>query len=308
MRNKKTYAIILLIFTMLVWGSSYTVTKSIVNILPPACFALVRFVIASLCLMPFYLFDSKRQKAQKFRSGDIRWLFLMGLSGITGYYIFFNYSLMYTSASSGALIQGFIPVCIALLGVVFLKEKLTGIQITGIGMSLVGVILVGLITNNTGEKDSLAGNLLMMVAVLCWTTYTLISRKLNHLHPLKITFWSGCIGTVLLIPISIYEFIHLENQIEIGKNIWWSLIYLGAISSGFCYLLYNRALEILTATTVGNFLNLDILTGVVIAVIFMQDQIDSVKIVGGILILSGLIISTFKKAEPQSISIIPPRK
>lgn len=295
-KNKNTRAIILLVFTMLVWGSSYSITKSVVTILPPATFAVSRFMIALLCLLPFYLSGRKNKPSQHFDTGDFWWLFLMGLTGIAGYYIFFNYSLMFTSASNGALIQGFIPVCIALFGAVFLKEKLTGLQMTGIGLCFIGVVLVGVIAaSNSNDASSLKGNLFMVISVLCWTTYTLVSRKLNHLNPFTITFLSGCIGAALLIPVSIYELINLKTPVEIGVNGWLALVYLGAVSSGICYVLYNKAIELLPVAMVGTFLNLDILIGVSIAVIFLHEEIDIFKIAGGLLILLGLTLSSRKK-------------
>lgn len=296
MRNKQTSAIIWLIFIMLVWGSTYAVIKSVVNLLPPGCFAFLRFVIALCCLLPAYLRSGKTIAAQEFSTSDYWWLFLMGITGVSGYYVFFNYSLMYTSASSGALIQGFIPICIALAGVVFLKERLSGLQIFGICLSFIGVVLVGLITaNDKGEQSSLTGNLLMMVAALCWTAYTLVSRKLKHLSPIIITFWSGCIGTALLLPLAIYEFSQLTQPVQIDLKGWLALIYLGAISSAFCYLMYNKALEKLPAAMVGNFLNLDILIGVLIAVLFLQEHISIVQLAGGVFILLGLVLSSRKK-------------
>jgi drug/metabolite transporter (DMT)-like permease len=298
MKGKQTRAILWLVFIMLVWGSSYAVTKSVVNVLPPGCFSLVRFGIALICLLPVYLSERKSLKTRQLKPGDYWWLLLMGVTGVAFYYVFFNYSLLYTSASSGALIQGLIPICIALAGVLFLKERLSGLQTLGIALSFAGVILVGLIgANDQDHQSSLTGNLFMVISVLCWTAYTLISRKLSHLKPLVITFWSGCMGTILLVPISIYEFIHLSQPIQIDVNQWFALIYLGAISSALCYLLYNQAIEQLPAAVVGNFLNLDILIGVLIAVFFLHEQINVSQIIGGLLILSGLVLSSDKKDE-----------
>lgn len=296
MKSKQTSAIVWLIFIMLVWGSTYAVIKAVVNVLPPGCFAFIRFIIALLCLLPVYLTSGKAIASQQFKKGDYWWLALMGITGVSGYYVFFNYSLMYTSASSGALIQGFIPICIALAGVLFLKERLSGLQIIGICLSFIGVILVGLIAaDNKGEKSSLTGNLLMIVAAICWTAYTLISRKLKHLNPIIITFWSGCIGTAILLPLAIYEFSQFTQPVQIGLKGWLALIYLGAISSAFCYLMYNKALEKLPAAMVGNFLNLDILIGVLIAVLFLHEQISVIQLIGGVFILSGLVLSSRKK-------------
>lgn len=81
MKNKQTSAIIWLIFIMLVWGSIYAIIKSVVNVLPPGCFAFVRFIIALLCLLPVYLTSGKAIAAQQFNKGDYWWLGLMGITG-----------------------------------------------------------------------------------------------------------------------------------------------------------------------------------------------------------------------------------
>jgi len=215
----------------------------------------------------------------------------MGFSGITGYFLLFNYALLYTSASSGALIQGSMPLCIALLGALLLKEKLRKLQITGIICSFAGVVLVAWTGGDqSGEKNMLLGNMLMFASVLCWTAYTLLSRKIKHLNPLKITFLSTCAGTALLFPFALAEYLQ-AGQVSFSAEHWVAMGYLAIFSSALGNLLYNKTLENLQAATVGNFLNLDILTGVLIAVIFLHEQISLKQIIGGTLILSGLFLS-----------------
>ena len=100
-------------------------------------------------------------------------------------------------------------------------------------------------------------------------------------------------------PLAIYEFINLSGPIHIDIQGWLALVYLGAISSALCFLLYNKAIEQLPAAMVGNFLNLDILTGVLIAVLFLQERISLMQIIGGLLILSGLLLSSRKKKSSR---------
>jgi drug/metabolite transporter (DMT)-like permease len=277
---------------MLVWGSSYSITKSVVATLPPMCFAFIRFFIATLCLLPVYLLHRRKQKDRLVTSDYVRLVF-MGLTGVTGYYILFNFSLLYTSASVGALIQGLIPICIALCGILFLSEKVNPRQIAGIVISFAGVALVGIISNDKANgSNPILGNLLMLASVICWTAYTLLSRKSNHLDPITTTFLGGCAGTLLCLPTAIYEYTHLETPIRLGMFGWMAVVYLGAISSALCYLLYNQALKSLPAAMVGNFLNLDILVGVSIAVVFLHESITPWQVVGGVLILSGLFLSS----------------
>nr|WP_262898813.1 DMT family transporter [Dawidia soli] len=282
----------ILIFIMLVWGSSYAITKSIVATVPPMFLAFIRFFIALLCLLPVYVRHRRKQKDLLTLPDYVRLVF-MGLTGVTGYYILFNYSLLYTAAAVGALIQGFIPIGIALFGIIFLGEKVSRRQIVGIIISFVGVTLVGLITNDAGrETNTILGNLLMLASVLCWIAYTLLSRKSNHLDSITTTFLGGCAGTLLLLPAAAYEYAYLDAPIRMEIYDWMAVVYFGAISSALCYLLYNQALKTLPAAMVGNFLNLDILVGVIIAVLFLHETITTWQVVGGVLILSGLFLSS----------------
>jgi len=148
---KKSAAIWILILVMLIWGSSYAVTKSTLQEVPPSMLAFIRFLIASAAMLPFYLQSS--HKTSRPSTKDYYLMGWMGFSGITGYFLLFNYALLYTSASSGALIQGSMPLCIALLGALLLKEKLRKLQITGIICSFAGVVLVAWTGGDqSGEK------------------------------------------------------------------------------------------------------------------------------------------------------------
>jgi drug/metabolite transporter (DMT)-like permease len=288
----KTRGILILIFIMIVWGSSYALTKSVVEKLPPMCFAFIRFLVASLCLLPVYL-QHRRRHHDVLSAADYIRLTLMGLTGVTGYYVLFNFSLLYTTASVGALIQGLIPILIALFGVLFLGEKVGRLQICGIIISFVGVAIVGLITHDTVHKtNTFLGNILMVGSVICWTVYTLLSRKSNHLASITTTFLGGCAGTALLLPMAVHEYARLDTVVHLEPIDWMVVFYLGAVSSALCYLLYNKALQSLPAALVGNFLNLDILVGVVIAVLFLHETISTWQIVGAALILSGLFLSS----------------
>src|SRR4051812_14577947 len=101
--SKRVASMISLVFVMCVWGSSFTVTKVAVRELPPVYFAFLRFAVAAV-LMIVLLFVNRKKLAWK---APITSVVYMGLTGITFFYIFFNYSLRYTSASTGAMLEGF---------------------------------------------------------------------------------------------------------------------------------------------------------------------------------------------------------
>lgn len=295
MLNKKLIGLISILFVMIVWGSSYPVTKVIINDISPLTLAFCRCSIGAITLLIIF-FINKDKPIREYLIG-VPWLYIifMGLTGVTCFYTLFNLSAQMTSASVGSLIQGFIPVCIALFAAVFLKERLSTIQIIGIIASLIGVMLIGFLSsdNNSDTRNSITGNLLMIIAVISWAAYTIMSKKTAHFNPLLITSLSTFVGSACLLPAAIFENRHSGwPVIHLGS--WLAILYLGAVSSGICYLLYNKSLRLLTASQVGNFANLDPVVGLIISLVFLNEHINILQIAGAILVLGGIVLSTRK--------------
>lgn len=285
-------AVISMLFVMLVWGSSFAVTKNAITIVPPLTFALLRFLTASICLQAMLMLR-KKNNAPKKRIPFVP-LLVMGLTGVTCFYTFFNYSLVYTSASMGALIQAFIPVIIALLAFIFLKEKISGIQQLSILISVTGVALVSYFAHpDTSSGNPFLGNCLMLVAVIAWSVYTVVSKKLADYDVLKVTCYSTYIGTAFLIPFVMVELWHKPLP-AINAEGWISIIYLGVVASAVSYYLYNHSLKLLSASLAGIFINLDPVVGAALAIIFLHEEVTVSLVVGSLMVLAGTWISARK--------------
>jgi drug/metabolite transporter (DMT)-like permease len=290
-RPAKIKAVISMLFVMLVWGSSFAVTKDQVTHIPPVCYAFLRFGIASVCLLCMSMFRS-RHNPEKRVPLPVAPLFWMGFSGVGCFYVFFNYSLVYTTASMGALLQAFIPAVIAVLAWFVLKETVRPLQAVSILISVAGVVLVAFVgqSGSTAPKPVL-GNVLMLISVCSWGVYTIISKKLAGYDALSVTCYSSIIGTALLIPGVVVELWH-KPWPPISLGAWVSLLYLGALGSAVCYLLYNKALNDLPASAVGIFINLDPIIGAAIAVVFLHERIFFWQVVGALLVLLGMWLSS----------------
>lgn len=284
-------AVITIVLVMLIWGSSFTVTKIVVNQLPPAWFAFLRFVVASLILLVIY-FSKKKPPGQK---PPISMLVWMGLSGVTFYYLFFNLSMRYTSAATGALLQGFIPVIIAVMAAIFLKEKISPRQRAGILISVLGVAIVGFVAApaEAAAARPLLGNALMMVCILSWCVYTILSKKTAGADPMLVTTWVTVTGTLFLIPAVLVEAAGHPLPLPSFQG-WTGIFYLGAFASALCYFWYNNALQHLSAAQVGNFLNLDPVAGAGIAVIALHEKISPLQTGGCLLVVAGVWLSGLK--------------
>lgn len=284
--SERTKGIISIVFVMLIWGSSFTVTKTVVAEVPPYFFAALRHIVACGLLLPFYL----RQRKKVPQPLPYKRLALMGILGITVYYGLFNSAMLYISASTGALVEGLIPVAIAIPAALLLKEHISGRSIAGIVLCVTGVVLVGFV-GNTGGTHTLRGSVLMLLAVCCWSAYTLLSRSLKDTDTLLATAVSTFIGSALLIPVAAVEG-YLYGIPQVSGQAWGGIIYLGVFASALAYFLYNKALESLPAAQVGNFLNLNPVIGALIAVIFLKDTFTPWQMAGGLLVLAGIWLSS----------------
>lgn len=295
--NKRTIALISILVVVLVWGSAFTVSKVGVQELPPLFLALMRNAVATLVLLPFYL--AVRKKAARLDPGSIPFgkIIVLGLTGVTLFYAFFNTSLTYTGAAMGSLIQGIMPLVIVIPAAVFLKEKISAKVIAGILISVAGVIMVGFIGQHD-QRGSIFGNILMACSVCCWAAFTLISRSMNHFHPIPLTFFITLAGTVMLVPCALIEGWN-QPLPEISSNGWMAIAYLGTLSSAICYILYNQSLKTLTAAQASNFLNLDPVIGSIIALIFLKEHFSSLQYIGGALVLLGVWLSSGSTEEQQ---------
>jgi drug/metabolite transporter (DMT)-like permease len=119
--SPRAWALTGVVAVMIVWGSTFVVTKAAVHEIPPFTLAALRFAIAALVLSPVAI--TRGGLAQLPRPVAFGRLALMALTGVVGFTVLFNYALLYGSASQGALIFAFAPAAIALGAVLVLAES-----------------------------------------------------------------------------------------------------------------------------------------------------------------------------------------
>jgi drug/metabolite transporter (DMT)-like permease len=161
-------AIAALVTVMVVWGSTFVVTKHAMQELSPLALAFLRFAIASLCLL--ILMRGWQRVAQLRRSVSIWRMIFLALTGFAFFTAAFNYALMYGSASQGALIYATSPAVVAVCGTLFLKERLHPRSVFGIALSIGGAvtIVLGGAQRLESAPAPILGAVLMLWTVVLW--------------------------------------------------------------------------------------------------------------------------------------------
>jgi drug/metabolite transporter (DMT)-like permease len=281
-------AIVTLIAVMIVWGSTFVVTKAAIVELPPLTLAFVRVAIGTLVLLPFAW-----RRMNSGQSLPWRWLWSMGFIGVALYYVVFNWSLALTSAAQGALVQSSIPAVTACIAMLWLREDASRARILGIALSIAGVLVV-FAEGGQGSANApspVLGNALMFASVVCWGLYTSLAKRVAQYDSMVITTFVTGIGALLLLPLAAIE-LWSEGIPHPGPNAWLGAVYLGVFASGAGYLLYNYSLKHMAATQVGVFTNLIPIVGVLTGVIALGEPLSWQAIVGGAIVMSGVALTT----------------
>lgn len=225
----------------LIGGAVAAVTKIGLREIPPLSFAFIRFLLASLCVAPFFLTRHKHLFRQ------IKLLIPISLLA-TGNIIFFILGIKTTTANISQLLYAGTPLLTSLIVYFFFKEKLNSVKIIGLFIGLLGVLIVVLLpVIHKGESFSgdLLGNLLIIIAVVCWSFYMVYSKKLlANFSPFFITNIFIFVTTIVLFP-----FFLVQIQTNFG---WWenlstvgitSLIYIVLFGTIGTYILNQYAIK-----------------------------------------------------------------
>ncbi len=280
-------SILMLLVTMVIWGSTFVVTKGINDQVPPFTLAFVRVAIGALVLLACALIRQARGGSHS-RWSALPWgtMISMGLVGVVLYYAVFNYSLVYTSASQGALVQSCIPAMTALVAVVWLREHASVLRWTGIALSMVGVLIVFSGSDAQSGSASLLGNVLMFVSAVLWGVYTSMAKRVANYDAMQVTAGIIGAGAVLLLPLASFE-IAAEGMPSVDLRGWLGMAYLGAGASGLGYMLYSSALKHVDASEAGVYTNLIPIVGVITGVM-LGEPLSLRAIIGGIVVLVGV--------------------
>lgn len=226
---------------------------------------------------------------------------LMGASGVFVFNVFFFSALQKIPASKGALIVALVPVLTALVVAVAIKERVGGRRWLGIALALTGVCVV--VTG--GQLDQLmthlggmfgSGEGLMLIAVLGWVTYTVLSRiALKNLSALAASTYAAWVGTLLLA-------LALSTEPDAWQLDWlnWqsalALIYIATFGTALPYVWFVQGVQQLGPARTAVYINLTPVFGVSLGFLVLGEAIDWSMAIGGLIVIAGVTLTNRSKA------------
>ena len=281
-----------MVFCNVMWGLSFIASKHALSSgFSPMMLALVRYVMASACLLPMTLMKEKRLRL---RRADILPMALSGLMGITLYYFFEYQGISRTSTVNASLILAAIPILTMVVEAVVDRRRMRGPQIAGAVISVAGTAIIVLGGSSEGAA-SLAGDLLILGASVVWVAYIFISRKLRDGYSsLSMNTWQALIALVTLIPMALADPCDLG---AIPASGWLAAAVLAVICSALCYWLYGNALHEMSPLASAIFINLIPLTTLLGGVMLLGETLTWQAALGGAMIIGSIFLVNMTEAK-----------
>ncbi|GAB3048342.1 DMT family transporter [Virgibacillus ainsalahensis] len=289
------YPYVMMLFVVIFYAGNLLTGKAI-NELPPFTIAFFRLLIAFIVILPLGLRSAWESRFEFWRYKKP--FLIMTLTGIAFFNTFIYGSLQFTTSTNASILESVIPAVTVVLSVFFLKERLRSVQLFGVLTSLFGAVWVVLDGNifSITDMNWNIGDGIMVGAIGCWSVYSIFVKLYMHLFPQfgALLVMSG-ISVIVLLPMVIVEWLILGIPAGlISPTNMTGLAYLGIFPSFIALIFYNRAVGVLGASQASVFLNFLPIVTMIGAYFWLGETITIMKIVGAIVVIFGVILTTRK--------------
>ena len=282
------FPLIAVITTVIFWGSSYVAIRAALVDFSPGSIALLRYIIASVFIMPFYFGLSRRTRV---RSHDLPGLFLLGAVGIGVYNVALNLGQVSVSSSMAGFIISQIPVVTILLATLFLKERLVLSGWIGLAVCIVGVCIIAVTVSQPGQFNH--GVLYLLVAAACGGAYSVCQRPfLKHYKPVEVTAFAIWGGTIAMLGWSHHLVLDLHSASM--ASICW-IVYLGIFPAVIAYSCWAYAMKHMPACKAASFLYWMPVVATILGWWLLGEVPELLSLLGGILALCGSMLIRVRK-------------
>lgn len=275
---------LILLFCVCIWGWTFVATKVCLEYFDPVTIVGLRFLIG---LPVLFVVLKARNIPIGFSRREFRPLAL-GAVIIAVHFLIQAYALNFTSATNTGWIITVTPLVLAVLGYLFLKERISRNSATGIFIATTGILLLVSEGNIAGLEwlDSV-GDWLILLSAHTWALYTIVTRDLSRSHnPLAVTlyvFLPAMTGGILYSAATG----GLQQLASLPVLVWSALLFLGVLGT-LAQWFWQHGVAKLGAANAGLFLYLEPIATTALAIPLLGEPFTLFTAFGGLMVIGGV--------------------
>jgi drug/metabolite transporter (DMT)-like permease len=287
--SNKSRAVLLLAFTIIVWGVAPALVRSFSLKTGPADAVVIRNFMTALSALPLFLFAGWRIEKE-----DYPRLLLISCVGMFGYFLGSIFGYSFVPAGFGSMIIAVQPLLIALMAATLGTDRLSQFSLIGLMVSFVGTLYLfgGNLGGTMQIGDMLKGGAMLLLCDVAWAIYVIYSKPLVRKYgTFKISAW-----TLVLCALPSLPFISastLPATLALTMSDVMSLTFLSVLGTVICMVTWNYATGFLSATTLGASLYSTPVIASLSGWFLLGESITASTIIAGALIMAGVAIAEF---------------
>jgi drug/metabolite transporter (DMT)-like permease len=242
----------------LVWGGMFPIADAALGHVDAAHITAIRYAVASLVFLAL-LAAVEGRRAVRF-DGRFGRALVFGTLAFAGFNLLSYAALDHTTPQHAALIVAISPALTVLA-----RWSLDGVRPSPALLACVGAAFVGVALVVAGDDPSAAlkggaGDLLVLLAVICWVRYTLSAgREFAGWSPLRFTALTAAAGTLSILAITAVGdalgLLSVPSASDVG-DIGPALAYIIGLGAVVAVLAWNAGVVRLGASNAALFMNL----------------------------------------------------
>ena len=283
----------LLTSLVVIWGSSFAMSKIAVQSISPEWVVALRIAIGAAVLLVAAL---AMQQLPTRKWAKYLWL---GVIGNTLPFFLITWGLKFVSSGVSGLLMGIIPIIILVLAHFYLPgERLNRYSITGVALGFAGLVVLlapRSITDSANAKDALVGELAIVVGCLCYGVHSISAKRLGFERPFQQSAGVLTGGAIAAIIAALLLSPHgMANATHAG---WLAALGLGLFPTGLATVIMYKLMERTSPTMVSQSNYLVPVFAVILGAVAMNESIGWTVLAALALILAGIFISRLRPKE-----------
>lgn len=287
--TQKSLGHVFALFTILVWGSCFVLTKNLLD----AGYTAIQIIPLRMALAYLALL-AMRPKLLRLPLKDELMFILIGVAGGSFYFFLQNTALTYTYAANVGIIVSLSPIFTVVLAQLFSRsnEKLGKFVYIGSLVAIAGVVLV-VLNGSLNFHLSPLGDLLALAAAAAWAVYSVLIKKYteqydNFIVTRRVMLWAFLTAVPLMLAV--------DGMPDLGPlftqpKVLVSWLFLAVFGNAVCFAIWNIAFQRLGVVVTNNYLYASPFVTLVAGRLLLGEPISLMGILGAVLITAGVFLA-----------------
>lgn len=291
LKDRQLRADLALLMVTLIWGATFVMVKGAVAGFPVFAFLAVRFLLASLALLPLVATRLRSASSEK-RSRATREASRRHLraGGIVGLLLFAGYALQtiglrYTTASKAGFITGLSVAIVPLLSALLLRRAPDRLAILGVALATLGLALLSLGEDLTVNR----GDLLVLGCALAFASHIVaVGAFAPRMDALTLAFFQ--IATVALVS-GLTSLAVERPWPAMPGHVLFAAAFTGVLATSLAFAVQTAAQRFTSPTHTALIFAAEPVFAALFGYLLAGERLGSRGLMGCALILAGMIVA-----------------